>query len=96
VTILVLGLLSPFFYAATSAAVMLMAAYLTALVAGSVLLCAARGKRRLIPVIPLIIGIYHFSFGYGFLRGVFDFVVRQKVGSKRLSDLTRASRTQTR
>ena len=96
VTILVLGLLSPFFDAAASAAVALIAAYLVALVAGSVVLCAARGKRRLIPLVPVVISIYHFSFGYGFLRGVFDFVVRQKVGDKRLSDLTRASRTQTR
>jgi hypothetical protein len=95
-SLLVLGVLSEFFDVAANAAVVLMAAYLTALGVGTAVMCAAREQRRFIPLMPVIIGIYHFSFGYGFLRGCFDFVVRQKDRNEGFRALTRRSRPQPR
>jgi succinoglycan biosynthesis protein ExoA len=37
---------------------------------------ARRGGWELLPVLPAVVGCYHFAYGYGFLRGLLDFVVR--------------------
>ncbi len=92
VSLLASGVLSAFFDVAAIAALLLIATYLTALLAASVILCAARARRRFMAVMPVVVATYHLSFGCGFLRGFFDFVVRQEEGNSKLSALTRTSR----
>ncbi len=92
--LLLLILLSPFLAWARFAAAALVTIYTAALAVGSVPMCGAHGRWRLLPIMPVVIGVYHFSFGYGFLRGFFDFVVRQKAGDEKLRALTRTARTQ--
>ena len=38
-------------------------------------LTAARHGWKLFPILPLVFACYHFAYGYGFLRGVLDFVI---------------------
>lgn len=42
------------------------------------MLIAARQQWSLLPLLPLVFACYHFSYGYGFLRGVWDFVILQR------------------
>jgi exopolysaccharide biosynthesis WecB/TagA/CpsF family protein len=39
---------------------------------------AARQAWGLLPLLPLVFACYHVSYGYGFLRGVWDFVLLQR------------------
>jgi succinoglycan biosynthesis protein ExoA len=50
------------------------------------MLIAARQQWNLLPLLPLVFACYHFSYGYGFLRGVWDFVLLQR-GSYPAQDL---------
>jgi succinoglycan biosynthesis protein ExoA len=36
---------------------------------------AARSRWALLPILPVVIGCFHLGYGYGFLRGLFDFVI---------------------
>jgi succinoglycan biosynthesis protein ExoA len=66
-----------------------LAAYLVATVVASVLTCASHRKWRFLPVMPIVFGTFHVGYGYGFLRGTFDFVVRRKAGAIAFSKVTR-------
>ena len=50
---------------------------------------ASRDGWKLLPVLPAVVGCYHFGYGYGFLRGLLDFVVRGKGGVASFGTLTR-------
>jgi hypothetical protein len=63
-------------------------AYLLAVLAAS-LLTAAKAGWRLLPALPLVFPCYHFGYGWGFLRGVWDFVIRKKGPRKTFGTLTR-------
>jgi succinoglycan biosynthesis protein ExoA len=52
---------------------------------------AAKSEWKLLPVLPFVFGCYHFGYGWGFLRGVLDFVVLRKRPGGAWSGLTRAS-----
>src|SRR5262249_50755322 len=39
------------------------------------MIIAARTQWTLFPVLPAVIACFHFGYGYGFLRGILDFVV---------------------
>ena len=65
------------------------AAYLLGNLAGSALTCRRREDWRFLPVMPLILATYHFSYGYGFLRGLIDFGLLRKGGGKSFTALTR-------
>jgi len=47
---------------------------------------------KFIPVLPLVFGCFHLAYGYGFLRGLLDFVVLQKAPAARFVRLTRKQR----
>jgi len=66
----------------------LLSFYLLAVLAASVI-TAARSEWKLLPVLPLVFPCYHFGYGYGFLRGVWDFVIRRKGAQKNFATLTR-------
>ena len=36
---------------------------------------AARSEWKLLPVLPAVFACYHFGYGYGFLRGIWNFVI---------------------
>jgi hypothetical protein len=53
---------------------------------------AAKSEWKLLPVLPLVFGCYHFGYGWGFLRGVLDFVVMRKGAGVAFTQVTRMSR----
>lgn len=69
----------------------LIATYVVAVVLASVA-TAARTEWKLLPVLPLVFGCFHFGYGYGFLHGLLDFVVLQKAPATRFVQLTRKQR----
>jgi glycosyltransferase involved in cell wall biosynthesis len=56
---------------------------------------AAKSHWYLLPVLPAVIWCFHFGYGYGFLRGVFDFMVLHNAPRTQFVQLTRKSRAQT-
>jgi len=68
--------------------VSLLSAYALALIVAS-LLTAAKTGGKLLPMLPLVFPCYHFGYGYGFLRGLWDFVIRRQGASVSFSKLTR-------
>ncbi|MGI8970524.1 MAG: glycosyltransferase family 2 protein [Dehalococcoidia bacterium] len=51
--------------------------YLACSLAASAWIARRRGW-ELLPALPLVIGAYHFGYGWGFLRGVVDFLIRRR------------------
>jgi GT2 family glycosyltransferase len=58
------------------------------------LLTAARQEWKLLPVLPLVFACYHFGYGCGFLRGIWDFVIVRRGPDRTYTELTRASTSQ--
>jgi len=50
---------------------------------------ARRAGWKLVGILPAVFGCYHFGYGWGFLRGVWDFVVWRKGAGERFRRLTR-------
>jgi hypothetical protein len=65
-------------------------AYLLAVLVASVV-TVAKTEWKLLPVLPLVFGCYHFGYGFGFLRGILDFVILRRGASVSFTKLTRAS-----
>ena len=63
-------------------------AYLLAVLVASVV-TAAKTEWELLPVLPLVFGCYHFGYGFGFLRGVWDFIIRRRRSRASFKRLTR-------
>ncbi len=57
-------------------------------------LTAARASWGLLPVLPLVFACYHFGYGFGFLRGVWDFVILRRAPHPSYTRLTRPSADQ--
>ena len=62
--------------------------YLLAVTIASVL-TARKTEWRLLPILPLVFPCYHFGYGYGFLRGIWDFVLRRRGAGTSFQRLTR-------
>jgi succinoglycan biosynthesis protein ExoA len=56
---------------------------------------AARAGWALLPLLPLVFACYHFAYGFGFLRGVWDFVILRRTPHPPDTTLTRPSADQT-
>jgi succinoglycan biosynthesis protein ExoA len=65
-------------------------AYLLAVLVASVV-TAAKTEWKLLPVLPLVFGCYHFGYGFGFLRGILDFIILRRGASVSFTKLTRGS-----
>jgi glycosyltransferase involved in cell wall biosynthesis len=52
-------------------------------------LTAARSEWILFPLLPVVFACYHFAYGYGFLRGIWDFVLWRRGPNTTYSDITR-------
>jgi hypothetical protein len=50
---------------------------------------ASRSAWKLLPVLPAVVGCYHFGYGYGFLHGLLDFVFRGRGNSLSFGTLSR-------
>jgi hypothetical protein len=50
---------------------------------------ASKNRWKLLPVLPLTFACFHFGYGIGFLRGVWDFVVLRRRPALAFSRLTR-------
>ncbi len=87
--VLLLAGLSPFFSAAFLGLKVLVSTYLAVNAVVSVLSCRQMTRWKYIPIMPMVFGAYHLGYGWGFLRGVVDFVVRSRGGAKQYTDLTR-------
>ena len=68
----------------------LVGTYATCNVAAS-FLTAARAGWKLFPLLPLVFACYHFAYGYGFLRGICDFIIFRRGPSSTYTELTRIS-----
>lgn len=88
-TLLALGLFSFVSYSARSALALLLATYLLANFAASVVTCRHEPNTRYLRVMPLVFGAYHFGYGCGFLRGVIDFFVLKRGPARAYHRLTR-------
>ena len=53
------------------------------------LLTALPKQWKLIPALPVVFGCYHLGYGYGFLRGILDFVVLDNAPDTKFVQLTR-------
>ena len=83
-----LGAAALFWTPAAWAAAGLAALYLLATLAASAVI-AARTKWILFPVLPVAMSCFHFGYGYGFLHGILDFVVRNNAPETKFVQLTR-------
>lgn len=44
---------------------------------------------KLLPVLPMVFYCYHFGYGYGYVKGMWDFVIRRNGAQKTFATLTR-------
>ena len=94
--LIVLALGSIFLTWARWALVVLLGTYALANLAATILTCArSAATLSFLPVMPFIFMAYHFGYGYGFLRGLIDFVVLRSGGNKKFSRLTRGQSSAT-
>jgi succinoglycan biosynthesis protein ExoA len=54
-------------------------------------LTAARAGWKFFPLLPIVFACYHFGYGYGFLRGILDFVILRREPAPAYTKLTRPS-----
>jgi len=88
-SLLVFGVLSPFSMSALWIFAGLISLYVLVNLTAVISTCRKREHLRFIPVMPLIFAAFHFGYGYGFLRGVIDFIVLRKGGSDKFKKITR-------
>lgn len=62
--------------------------YLAA-VFGASLVTGLRSHWRLLPILPAVFGCYHIGYGWGFLRGVWDFLATRRGPRQELARLSR-------
>lgn len=68
----------------------LVAIYSVSIVSASAV-TAAQWDWKIFPVLPLVFACYHFGYGCGFLRGVWDFVIWRRGPNRTCTELTRPS-----
>jgi glycosyltransferase involved in cell wall biosynthesis len=67
----------------------LVAIYMSLNILASFIACGKNPNIRFLPIMPIVFSVYHFGYGYGFLRGVEDFVILRKSGNQTFSGVTR-------
>ena len=73
----------------------LVGAYISANLLAS-MMTARSTEARLFPTLVLVFGCFHLAYGYGFLRGICDFVILRRNGRTKYSVLTPTSGTHAR
>jgi succinoglycan biosynthesis protein ExoA len=87
-TTLALACASPFSSVAALALGALCGLYLVCTLAAS-LLIAIQSHLTFLPVLPLVFVCFHVGYGYGFLRGVLDFLILRRTPAGQMSMITR-------
>jgi len=87
--LLALTLLSPFVKAAAYLLVVQVLLYIAALVFASISIAAANKAYDKLLLLPVVLAMFHLGYGYGFLRGVMDFILLKKGHAEDLAKLTR-------
>jgi len=87
-----LAIFGLFWSPALMAGLALATVYLAAALMAS-LLTAARTQWVLLPVLPIVVGCFHFGYGYGFVRGVLDLVLLRNAPGTKFVQLTRKRRS---
>jgi glycosyltransferase involved in cell wall biosynthesis len=90
-SLVILAVGAPFSTLALYGLAGLVAAYAIAAVAAA-LVVARENSLALLPVLPFVYACYHFSYGLGFLRGIWDFLIVHRV-SPFANKLTRPSKS---
>ncbi len=67
----------------------LLGIYIVTNLSASLITCRVPRNWKYLPVMPLVFSAYHFGYGWGFLRGVFDFLLLKQVSREKYSNLTR-------
>ncbi len=88
-TLLALGLLSFIFGWARLAFAVLLGLYFCGNLCASVVTCRRLDNLKYLPAMPMVFAAYHFSYGWGFIRGVFDFILLKSAGRDSFGKLTR-------
>lgn len=63
--------------------------YLLANLTATLLTCRPAGRFQFLPILPIVFACYHFGYGFGFLRGLMDFVLLRRGARETFSALTR-------
>jgi len=85
-----LGVAAPFSVTAAWTLASLVGAYLLGSAFFTAELWRRSGNARVAARLPAVFACFHFGFGYGYLRGIFDFfLLSRPAGSKRFEALTR-------
>jgi succinoglycan biosynthesis protein ExoA len=92
-TVCVLIAASPFSSKAGIALAFVVGAYSISTMGASVV-TAVSNDMGLLPVLPLVFGCFHLGYGYGFLRGILDFMIRRRAPAKQMSTLSRSPRSE--
>lgn len=88
-SVMLLTVLSFFSEAARVLWMLATGAYLTANLCASLWTCRRPAHWRFLPVLPFVFGAYQIGYGYGFLRGVMDFVLLRRGADATFKTLTR-------
>jgi len=89
----VLSVLTPLPLALAPWLLLWLAGLYTACLAAGAFLTARQSGWKLLPLLPLAFVCYHFGYGWGFLRGILDFVILKRGPPAAWNRLTRTSRT---
>jgi glycosyltransferase involved in cell wall biosynthesis len=89
-----LGAVLPFSGIAAWAFLSTVGAYALASVIFTGAACWPVRRWRYAPMLPVIFAIFHFGYGYGFLRGIIDFVIMRKGHRTAFATLTRDRESQ--
>ncbi len=87
--LLLLGILSLFLAPARMILLLSLTLYFSATLLASLVTCRQPTRFKFIPILPVIFSLYHFGYGYGFLRGLVDFIILRRSAP---ADFTRISR----
>ena len=87
VTIALLGA-SPFSSMARRGVGLVVGAYFVSTLAASAM-TALSTDAKLLPVLPAVFACCHAGYGYGFLRGVWDFVITRRAPARRMATISR-------
>jgi len=87
--LLTLSLLALGLSSARLALTLLLVIYFVANLGASLITCRLPKNWKYLTAMPFVFAAYHFGYGWGFLRGIFDFLVLKKGSRKVYSELTR-------
>jgi len=88
-SIVLLAVLTVFSTIALWLLISLLGVYLAALMAASTIIAIKQKSVAQVWILPLVLSMFHFGYGVGFLRGVIDFMVLKKGHAEGLAKLTR-------